>query len=67
MYNVRDMGCMLKSMPIHQRDSKEIVKFNFVTSCFAFRGSFQHTRLPKTSRSSSTLGIEGLGIFKPKG
>ena len=30
---------MLKSMSIHQRDSKGIVKSNFVTSCLAFRGS----------------------------
>ena len=30
---------MLKLMSIHQRDSKGIVKSNFVTSCLAFRGS----------------------------
>ena len=30
---------MLKSMSIHQRDSKGLVKSNFVTSCLAFRGS----------------------------
>ena len=30
---------MLKSMSIHQRDNKGIVKSNFVTSCLAFRGS----------------------------
>ena len=33
MYSVRDMGQMLKSMLIHQRDSKRTVKSNFVTSC----------------------------------
>ena len=26
-------------MSMHQRDSKRIVKSNFVTSCLAFRGS----------------------------
>ena len=30
---------MLKSMLIYQRDSKGIVKSNFVTSCLTFRGS----------------------------
>ena len=39
MYNVRDMGWMIKSMSIHQMDSKEIIKFNFITSCLAFMGS----------------------------
>ena len=39
MYNVRDMGWMLKSMLIHQSDSKWIIKSNFVTSCIAFKGS----------------------------
>ena len=39
MYNVREMGWMLKSMSIYQRDSKGIVKSNFVTSCLAFWGS----------------------------
>ena len=29
---------MFKSMLIYQKDSKRIVKFNFVTSCLAFRG-----------------------------
>ena len=29
---------MLKSMSIHQRDSKRIVKSNFVTSCLVFKG-----------------------------
>ena len=39
---------MLKSMSTHQKDSKEIVKSNFVTSCFAFRGSIKTTigRIP---------------------
>ena len=39
MYNVRDMSWMLESMSIHQKDSKGMVKSNFVTSCFAFRSS----------------------------
>ena len=30
---------MLKSMSIHQRNSKGIVKSNFVTSCLTFKGS----------------------------
>ena len=30
-------SCMIKSKSIHQRDSKGIVKFNFVMSCLAFR------------------------------
>ena len=33
------MSGMLKSMLIHQKDGKGIVKSNFVTSCLAFRGS----------------------------
>ena len=49
MYNVRDMGRMLKSMSIHQRDSKRIVKSNFVTSCLAFRGSIPIVRYVKSS------------------
>ena len=39
MYNVRDIDWMLKSMSIHQRDNKGIVKFNFLTSCLTFMGS----------------------------
>ena len=39
MYNVKDMGCMLKSMSIYQNDSNGTIKFNFVTSCLAFRVS----------------------------
>ena len=39
MYNVKDMSWMLKSMSIHQNDSKGTVKPNFGTSCLAFRGS----------------------------
>ena len=38
MYNVRDMGWMLKSMLIHQSDNKWIIKSNFVTSWLAFMG-----------------------------
>ena len=30
---------MLKSISIHQRHCKGIVKSNFVTSCLSFRGS----------------------------
>ena len=30
---------MLKSMPIHQKDRKRIIKSNFVTSYLTFRGS----------------------------
>ena len=30
---------MLKSMSIHQKDSKGTIKPNFGTSCLAFRGS----------------------------
>ena len=41
---------MLKSMLIHQRDSKGIVKPNFVTSCLAFRGSIP-TNLRKGTRT----------------
>ena len=37
--NVRDMSWMLKSMSIHQKDSKIMVKYNFVISCLAFKGS----------------------------
>ena len=37
---------MLKSMLIHQRDSKGIIKSNFVTSCFAFRGSIPMVNYP---------------------
>ena len=33
-------------MLIHQKDSKRIVKSNFVTSCFVFRGL-----IPKYTRS----------------
>ena len=39
MYNVRDIDWMLKSMSIHQRDNKGIVKFKFLTSCLTFMGS----------------------------
>lgn len=39
MYNVRDMSEMFKSMSIHQKDNKGIVKSNFVTSCLTFRDS----------------------------
>ena len=39
MYNVRDMGWMLKSMSILWKDGKIIIKSNFVSSCLAFRGS----------------------------
>ena len=39
MYNIRDMGRMLKSMSIYQKDRKGIVKSNYVTSCLAFRVS----------------------------
>ena len=38
MYNVRDIGWMHKSMLIYQKDSKGIVKSNFVTSRLAFGG-----------------------------
>ena len=31
--------CMLKSMSIYQNDSDGTIKFNFVTSCLAFRVS----------------------------
>ena len=34
---------MFKSMSIHQKDSKAIVKSNFVTSCLAFRSSIPTT------------------------
>ena len=30
---------MLKSISIHKKDSKMIVKSNFVTSCLTFKGS----------------------------
>ena len=39
MYNVRNMDVILKSMSIHQKDSKGIVKPKFVTSCLTFRDS----------------------------
>ena len=45
MNNVRDMSQMLKSMSIHQMDTKEIVKSNFVTLCLAFRGSMFRSQL----------------------
>ena len=32
-------GLNAQIMSIHQRDSKRIVKSNFVTSCLAFKGS----------------------------
>ena len=37
-YNVRDMSWMLKSMLVHLKDNKGIVKSYFATSCLAFRG-----------------------------
>ena len=39
MYNVKYIVKMLKSMSIHQRDNKEIVKFDFIISYLAFRDS----------------------------
>ena len=39
MIYIGDIGWMLKSMTIYQRNSKGIVKSNFVTSCLAFGGS----------------------------
>ena len=39
MYNVRKIGWMFKSMLMHKKDSKEIVKCDFVTLYFAFKGS----------------------------
>ena len=39
MYNVRDMGWILKSMAIYQKNSKGTIKSNFVASCLTFRGS----------------------------
>ena len=37
MYNASDMDWMIKSMLINKRDNKGTMKFNFVTSCLAFR------------------------------
>ena len=39
MYNIRKIGWMFKSMLMHKKDSKEIVKCDFVTLYFAFKGS----------------------------
>ena len=36
--HVKDMDWMLKSMSIHQRNSKGIVKCNFITSYLTFKG-----------------------------
>ena len=62
---------MVKLMSIHQEDSKEIVKSNFVTSCLALRGLMptprtrlshwtedrRFMRLPITSSLFLTVGI----------
>ena len=45
---------MLKSMSIHQNDSKGTVKFNFVTTCLAFRGSTQQTPSGPKSKLDTT-------------
>ena len=37
---------MLKSMLIYQRDNKGIIKSNFVTLCFAFRGLISMVNYP---------------------
>ena len=50
---VRDIDWMLKSMTIHQKDIKRIVKSNFVVSCLDFKGSILIERhvLPMFLRS----------------
>ena len=53
MYNVRDMSWMLKPMSIYQRDNKEIVEYNFITSCLAFWGSIP----------TNMSHIEGINIY----
>ena len=59
MYNVRVMDWMLKSMLIHQKDSKGMVKSNFVTSCLAFRNSIPTftTHLRKVNNNPSNYYI----------
>ena len=50
MYSVRDMGQMLKSMLIHQRDSKRTVKSNFVTSCLGLNPKKKLLKLKGTNK-----------------
>ena len=51
---------MLKSISMHQRDSKGIVKSNFITSCLAFRGSIP-TYVPLSDMKDKLL--IGVKIF----
>ena len=51
MYNVRDMGWMLKFMSMHKMDSKRIVKSNFFTSCLAFSGSIPTNMYKKQKKN----------------
>ena len=53
---------MLKSMSIHQRDNKWIVKSNFVTSCLAFRDS-----IPTGPKRGLLLLVFALTILTTKG
>ena len=39
MYNIRDIGFIFKSMSMHKRDRKGIVKPYFIISCLTFRDS----------------------------
>ena len=47
---------MLKSMSIHQKDSKGIIQSNFVTSCHTFRGSIPTLCLSLISLRVSSRG-----------
>ena len=49
---------MFKSMSMHKRDSKKITKFDFVTSCFTFKGSII-TRTPFQQLDKSSPQLEG--------
>ena len=60
MYNVNDMSWMLKSMSIHQKDSKGTIKPNFGTSCLAFRGSISTIgNVGMLTRTILSLGSQG--------
>ena len=51
---------MLKSMSIHQKDSKGTVKPNFGTSCLSFRGSISTiANVEMVTRTILGLGSQG--------
>ena len=55
---------MLKSMLIHRKDNKRIIKSNFVTSYLAFRGSIPIVSYALHIRHKG-YGYYIIGFFKP--